>query len=114
MAVSWGDELKATRGDLLKVKHTGRSAVYVFKASSHLTADTIALDYDQKRQLGLVGISMPVEISVKKAGRSGTFAYLWKHVDPAIRLPFKISIWLTAIGTLVGCLIGYSMEHLAR
>jgi len=48
-----GERLGAERGDLIRVSHGRRRAVYILKMSPHLAEDTIALDYDQQKQLGV-------------------------------------------------------------
>ena len=114
MAIVWSERLGAERGDLVNVEVNGRSATYTLKMSSFLTADTIALDYDQQKQLGLLNLNAPVPLKLKKAGQFGTFSYLWKHVDPAIRLPFRISIWLAIIAVVAGSAVGFMIERTFR
>ncbi len=100
-----GERLGAERGDLIRVSHGRRRAVYILKMSPHLAEDTIALDYDQQKQMGVLDLNGLAPISMRKA-RFGTFSYLWKHVDPAIRFPFRISIWLAVVGVLAGAAAG--------
>ena len=111
LAIAWGDRLGATRGDLVKITHQGRTATFTLKMSSLLSAEEIALDYDQKRQLGLLNAEAPTHLKMRRA-RFGTFSFLWKHVDPAIRLPFQISIWMALLGLIAGAILGVSIEHL--
>lgn len=106
LACPWAGKLRAERGDLVRVEHDGRSAVYILKMSPHLADDAIALDYDQQKQLRLLDLEKPPSIKIRKAGRFGTLSYLWKHVDPAIRFPFRISIWLTIAGLFAGAAAG--------
>lgn len=111
MANVWGERLGAERGDLIKVTHKGLTATYTLKMSPFLTADVVALDYDQQRQLELVRLKEPVSLRISRSGHLGTFSFLWKHVDPSIRLPFRISIWLTLIGLVVGAMLGVAVDR---
>lgn len=115
LACGWSKRLKAERGDLLRVRHRGRSAVYVLKMSPHLGEEALALDYDQQKQLGLLDAGgHAVPISIRKAGRFSTLRYLWSHIDPSIRLPFQISVWLAifsfAAGAFAGEIFGRTVE----
>lgn len=100
-----GERLGAERGDLVLVSHGRRSAVYILKMSPHLAEGMIALDYDQQKQMGVLDLPGPAPISMRRA-RFGTFTYLWKHIDPAIRFPFRISIWLVIVSAAAGAAAG--------
>ncbi len=106
LACPWAGKLGAERGDLVRVEHDGRSAVYILKMSPHLAEDTLALDYDQQKQLRLLDLKKPATVQLRKARRFGTVSYLWKHIDPAIRFPFRISIWLTVAALFAGAAAG--------
>jgi hypothetical protein len=105
------DELAVERGDFIKVSHRGARATYTCKVSPALDAGTIALDYDQQRQLKLHDRKGPATIRIRRGRKSAIFSYLWKHVDPGIRFPFRISIWMAIVGALAGSAVASAVER---
>ena len=112
LSSAWGEKLSAERGDLIRVWSKRSSRIYTLKMSPHLEDDEIALGYEQRVQLRIERRSKLYEreLKVDKA-RWGTLSYLWHHIDPAIRFPFRISVGLFVLGVLLGALASYILEH---
>jgi hypothetical protein len=113
LSTSWGRKLGAERGDLVRVSSKRCSRVYTLKMAAQLEDNEIALGYEQRAQLGIARQPGPVnerELDVRKA-RWGTLPYLWHHIDPAIRFPFRISAWLFTLGVGLGAIASYLLEH---
>jgi len=112
LSPAWGDKLSAERGDLIRVSSKQCSRIYTLKMSSHLEDDELALGYEQRVQLRIERRSKVYERKLKVAkARWGTLSYLWHHIDPAIRFPFRISLALFGLGVLFGALASYMLEH---
>jgi len=112
LSPSWGKKLATDGGALIRVASTRCSRIYTLKMSSHLEDDEIALGYEQRVQLGIErrGREYEPELSVQNA-RWGAPRYLWHHIDPAIRFPFRISVWLFTLGVVPGAIASYLVEH---
>jgi hypothetical protein len=112
----WGRKLNVGRGELVRVTSERCSRVYMLRMSASLDDDEIALGYDQRVELGIVGQGYEPErkreLEVRKAPWAwGTLRYLWQHIDPAIRFPFRISVALFALGVVLGAVASSAFER---
>lgn len=101
------------RGSLVKIKHqpeSGGKAIKltrIVRGSRRLKDDEIALQYDDRLELGLSRAGKTLKLEIKSVNIPlGVFPFLFKHTSPVTRYQTWLRLGLMLVSIFLGFVIG--------